>query len=164
MNNIVLPTPEKLIQLNTFVEKVNQFPTGKVVEITLPDIKAVSRNDTTGHYFNYKNQLNLAEKWMATFGKRFEYHFNCLVDVDIKAYYDTRGRHKCADTPNIDDKIFTDILVRWKQSKHGKASERSVWFIEDDNHKHLHIVTKEAIPSNGYKVIITIKECNHGTM
>lgn len=128
------------------------------IKIELPDIKAVSRNDTTGHYFKYQKQLARAEKWMIAYGKRFEYHFTNPVDVLIEAYYKTQSRFKCADTPNIDDKIFTDILNHWKPKKNGPAIERKVWFIEDDNPKYLRFVVKKAIPANEYKVVITIKE------
>ncbi len=133
-----------------------------IIKIELPDIKAVSRNDTTGHYFRYQKQLIKAEKWMIAYGKRFEYHFTRPVDVLIKAYYDTKGRGKCADTPNIDDKIFTDILNHWKPKKAGPAIERAVWFIEDDGPKYLRYVFKQAIASDHYKVIIIIREIEEG--
>jgi len=126
------------------------------VKIELPDIKAVSRNDTTGHYIKYYQQLTLAEQWMWTFGKRYEHHFEGQVDVIITAYYDTRGNKKCADTPNIDDKIFTDVLIRYKRQKKDKPIERGVWFIEDDNPKYLRSVTKFAIASDHFAVEIVI--------
>lgn len=150
----------------------------KIVVITLPGIKAVSRNETTGHFIKYQTQLIRAEQWMQTYGKRFEYHFEKRVDVLIQAYYDTRllavsiksGKRKgqltnawkhAADTPNIDDKIFTDILNRYKTVKVlGKLQriERNPWFIEDDKPKYLRFVHKESIMSDHYKVVITITE------
>lgn len=134
------------------------MPEKKSVTIELPGIKAVSRNQTTGHFIHYYQQLTKAEQWMLLFGKRFEHHFERPVDVYITAYYDTRGNKKCADAPNIDDKIFTDVLIRWKKQGRGKAIERPVWFIEDDRPEYLRQVIKEAIPSNEYKVVIEIKE------
>lgn len=142
----------------------------KSVTITLPGIKAVSRNQTTGHFYHYYSQLMLAEQWMWTYGKAHEYHFTVPVDVTITAYYKNTRRQvlksgkikeiliDCPDAPNIDDKIFTDILVRWKQQKKGSAIERKVWFIEDDNGDYLRSVHKYAIPSTEYKVVITITE------
>lgn len=136
------------------------------VTIELPGIKAISRNQTTGNYWKYREVLIQAENWMITFGKRFEHHFTKLVDVDITAYYKTgynkltRGTARLIDTPNIDDKIFTDCLIRYKQQgvKGAKALERRVWFIEDDNPKYLRRVTKQTIPGEENKVVITIKE------
>lgn len=136
------------------------------VVITLPGIKAVSRNQTTGNYWKYRSVLMEAEQWMLTFGKRYEYHFTKLVDVDITAYYKVgyskidRKMSRLIDTPNIDDKIFTDCLIRYKQqgTKGSHAIERPVWFIEDDNPKYLRFVTKRSIPSDEYKVVISIKE------
>lgn len=109
---------------------------------------------------HYYQQLNLAENWCWVFGKAQEHHFTKQVDVLIQAYYDTRGRKKCADTPNIDDKIFTDILIRYKKQGRRKkqAVERRVWFIEDDSPEYLRRVVKESIPSDHYKVVITITE------
>lgn len=147
------------------------------VVLRIPDIKAVSRNETHGHYFNYRKELVKAEKWLNTFCKAREKHFDKPVDVTILAYYDTRkvpvlikkGKHigkkinrrrKAADTPNIDDKIFTDILVRWKQKRRGSAVERKIWFIEDDNPEHLRRVIKQSIPSDHYEVIIIIEEAD----
>lgn len=134
----------------------------KQIIIELPGIKAVSRNDTTGHFINYYNRLTEAEQWMFTYGKHKEYHFENQVDVLIEAYYDTRGHKKCADTPNIDDKIFTDILIRYKSIKDKTLgivrNEKPVWFIEDDQSKYLRYVTKRAYPSDHYKVVITISE------
>lgn len=133
----------------------------KTLQIVLPGIKAVSRNQTTGHFIHYFEQLTKAEQWMWTYGKRLEYHFTKQVDVYIVAYYDTRGRNKCADTPNIDDKIFTDILIRYKNQRvAGKTMrlERNVWFLQDDNTKYLRMVQKTAIPSDHYEVVITIAE------
>ncbi len=126
--------------------------------IELPGIKAISRNETTGHYFNYKSRLNEAETWAWAFGKSKEYHFVRQVDVLVEAYYNATGRNKAADTPNIDDKIFTDILVRFKRQKYGSPIERKVWWIEDDNPTYLRFVTKHAIRSDHYKVVITITE------
>ncbi len=114
--------------------------------IELPGIKAVSRNETTGHFINYQRQLIKAEQWMKAYGKRHEYHFEKQVDVLIEAFYDCRGRNKIADTPNIDDKIFTDTLNRWKTMKVvGKLMrvERSPWFIEDDNPTYLRDVLND---------------------
>lgn len=148
------------------------------VVIELPGIKAISRNETTGHFINYQRELIKAEQWMKTFGKRFEHHFEGRVDVLIEAYYDTRlievmikkgartGKktnawQHAADTPNIDDKIFTDTLNRYKMVKvHGKIMriERSPWFIEDDKPKYLRFVHKESVLSDHYKVVITITE------
>lgn len=147
----------------------------KTVTIELPGIKAVSRNETTGHYFSYRTRLNEAENWMLLYGKPYEYHFAGPVDVSIEAYYDTtlkevnilRGKRagtrvkrwqKVADTPNIDDKIFTDILVRHKPNKKHGPIERRVWFIEDDSPLYLRTVTKRAIASDHYKVLIIISE------
>ena len=142
----------------------------KTVKIYLPGIKAVSRNQTTGHFYHYYDQLATAEKWMWTYGKRLEYHFEKPVTVDIVAYYkDTRtivsknnnvfvGKINTPDVPNIDDKIFTDVLVRWKRQKKGPPIERSVWFIEDDNPSMLKSVTKTSIPGDQYGVLIIIKE------
>lgn len=128
------------------------------LKIELPGIKAVSRNQTGGHYFRYRKQLQLAETWMLTYGKRLEHHFTKQVDVYIAAYYKTNGNNKLADSPNIDDKIFTDILNRYKPRKKGARLERKVWFIEDDNPKYLRYVVKKSVPSNIYKVVIIIKE------
>ena len=130
----------------------------KQVIIILPGIKAVSRNDTTGHYFRYQKQLRKAEQWMLLFGKRLETHFEYPVDVSIDAYYKVNSRNKIADTPNIDDKIFTDILNRFKPRKKGPAIERGVWFIEDDSPKYLRTVIKRSLPGTEYKVVITIRE------
>lgn len=128
------------------------------IVIELPGIKAVSRNETGGHYFAYRSRLNEAEQWMLTYGKKYEYHFTKLVDVLIEAHYDCRGRKKLSDTPNIDDKIFTDILNRWKPSRELGRIERTVWFIEDDSPKYLRFVKKQAIESDHFKVVITISE------
>src|SRR6266571_8532956 len=129
------------------------------VVIELPGIKAVSRNDTTGHFFHYKERLNEAETWAATFGKAVEHHFTQPVDVLIEAHYRTDGRYKIADAPNIDDKIFTDILIRWvnrtlgtayvggKRKKVVKRVERDVWWLEDDSPEYLRYVIKRAVPS-----------------
>ena len=95
---------------------------------------------------------------MNLFGRKYEYHFDKLVDVDIVAYYDTRGRKKVADSPNIDIKIFTDILIRYKRRKKGSPIERRVWFIEDDDPRYLRKVSAMAIPSDKYKVEIVITE------
>ena len=130
----------------------------KTVIIKLPGIKAISRNQTHGHWYKYQNCLREAEEWMATFGKRYEHHFTEPVNVWIDAYYDDRGRKRAADTPNIDDKIFTDILVRWKQRSKSKSIERPVWFIEDDSPKYLNLVIKHSIPSDHYEVVIKIGE------
>lgn len=130
----------------------------KQVTIELPGIKAVSRNETTGHWFRYSAQLTKAENWMCTYGKAKEVRFDKPVDVIISAYYNTTGRSQAADTPNIDDKIFTDILIRYKSSKKFGRIERPVWFIEDDSPKYLRRVIKQSIPSNHYKVVIEIKE------
>lgn len=150
----------------------------KEITIELPGIKAISRNETTGHFINYQRELIKAEQWMSTYGKRFEHHFETRVDVFIKAYYDTRlieriiktGKRTgkttnawqhAADTPNIDDKIFTDVLNRWKMMRVlGKMQrvERNPWFIEDDKPIYLRYVHKESIMSDHYKVVITIKE------
>ncbi len=146
--------------------------------LTLPDIKAISRNDTTGHYINYKNELNKAQKWMKVFGKRHEYHFTKPVDVFIDAYFDVRlteiiikqgtrsGKKsrvwgKAIDTPNIDDKIFTDILIRWVNMKQlGKMVrvEQSPWFLENDDPQFLRYVQKRSHESDHFKVVITIIE------
>lgn len=151
----------------------------KQVTIVLPEIKAVSRNNTTGHYINYKTVLNTAEAWMGAFGKKYEYHFKGRVDVAITAYYDCRYhdiilkkgkragqrskvRHTAVDSPNIDDKILTDILIRYKQQKQGPKLERSVWFIEDDSPKYLRKVTKQSVPSDKHEVVITITEVDEG--
>lgn len=128
------------------------------VTIELPGIKAVSRNETTGHFFHYKQRLNEAEEWAWAFGKSKEYHFKGPVDVLIEAYYNATGRNKAADTPNIDDKIFTDILNRYKRQKKGSPIERKVWWIEDDSPTYLRQVIKRAIRSDHYKVVITIME------
>lgn len=132
------------------------------VIIELPGIKAVSRNETTGHYYNYKTRLNEAESWAWAFGKSKEYHFTRQVDVLIEAYYRVKGHSKISDAPNIDDKIFTDILNRWKRQKNGSPVERKVWWIEDDNPTYLRNVTKRAIRSDHYKVVITITEVEDG--
>lgn len=104
---------------------------------------------------------------MVTFGKSKEHHFDKLVDVLIEGYYKVGGRNKLPDAPNIDDKIFTDILNRHKLSVVGRTADkkrvmklidRPVWFIEDDNPKFLRQVIKRAIPSDHYKVVITITE------
>lgn len=128
------------------------------VIIELPGIKAISRNDTTGHFIHYHTNLTNAEQWMVTYGKHQEHHFTRPIDVLIEAYYDTRGRNKVADSPNIDDKIFTDILNRWKPSRKLGRQERAVWFIEDDNPKYLRNVTKRSYSSDQYKVVITMVE------
>lgn len=130
------------------------------VIIELPGIKAVSRNETGGHYFAYRERLMEAEKWMSVYGKAKEYHFTKPVDVLVEAYYKTGGHRKTADTPNIDDKIFTDVLVRWKRQKLGPPIEKRVWFIEDDSYKYLRRVVKQAIPADQYKVVLTIEEIN----
>lgn len=128
------------------------------VVIELPGIKAVSRNETTGHFFNYKKRLNEAEAWTWAFGKAKEYHFTGLVDVLIEAYYNAKGRSQAADTPNIDDKIFTDILIRYKRQKVGSPIERKVWWLEDDSPTYLRFVQKRSYRSDHYKVVITITE------
>lgn len=130
----------------------------KQVVIELPGIKAVSRNETTGHFIKYRSQLMRAEQWMFTYGKHKEHHFTGPVDVDVIAFYKTQNRSKCADTPNIDDKIFTDVLVRYKRRKIGSPLERNVWFIEDDNPKYLRYVRKLSVPADHYKVVIVITE------
>lgn len=136
----------------------------KQITIELPGIKAVSRNQTTGHYIHYHTELTKAENWMVMYGKHKEYHFTNPVIVEIEAYYKvgynklTRGTDRIADAPNIDDKIFTDVLIRYKKQKRASAIERRVWFIEDDNPKYLVGVWKKSIPSTEYKVVITIKE------
>lgn len=126
--------------------------------IELPGIKAVTRNETSGHYFKYRRQFIQAEKWIRTFGKQYTEKFDKPVDVCIIAYYDTRGRKKITDAPNIDDKIFTDILIRWKKMKGAPAVEKQVWFIEDDAPKYLRYVTKRSIASDHYKIVIIIKD------
>lgn len=137
------------------------------VTLILPGIKAVSRNETTGHFYKYHKQLALAEQWVWMFGKANEHHFESKVDVHITAYYDTRGNKKCADPSNIDDKIFVDALIRWKKQGGSaqkkalglsKALEKPVWFLEDDDHRYIRYVTKEAVPSDHYEVHITITE------
>lgn len=140
------------------------------IVLELPGIKAVSRNDTTGHFFNYKKQLNIAETWAWTFGKKHEYHFEKPVHVLIEAYYKSTGHNKVCDTPNIDDKIFTDILIRWVNKTIGTKivngvrrknvvrTERKVWWLEDDSPTYLHTVTKRSYRSDQYKVVITITE------
>lgn len=145
------------------------------VVIELPGIQAVSRNETTGHFINYKNVLNMAEQWTNIYAKRVEHHFENQVDVLIEGYFDCRLRNviiqsgkrtgqitrawgKAIDTPNIDDKIFTDILLRYKGSREHGRIERPVWFIEDDSPKYLRFVKKISIPSDHYKVVITITE------
>jgi len=133
----------------------------KKVVITLPGIKAVSRNQTAGNFWRYHEQLTIAETWMYTYGKRHEYHFEKRVDIKITAYYDTRGRNKCADPANIDDKIFTDILIRYKKqgARGTKAQEKNVWFIQDDSPTFIRSITKEAIPTNEYGIVIEMTEC-----
>lgn len=136
------------------------------ITIELPGIKAVSRNQTTGNYWKYREILIEAENWMLTFGKRYEHHFTQPVNVSITAIIKTgynkttRGTTRLIDTPNIDDKIFTDCLIRYKQQqgKGKKPVERRVWFIEDDSPQYLQEVTKKVISGNENKVIITIKE------
>lgn len=130
----------------------------KQIIIELPGVKAVSRNQTNGAYWGYHAQLVRAEQWMLTFGKNKEYHFETPVNVLVEAYYDCTGRSKIADSPNIDDKIFTDILIRWKKKKKGPAIERGVWFLEDDSPTYLESVTKRSIRSDQNKVVITITE------
>lgn len=137
----------------------------KEVVIFLPGIKAVSRNDTTGHYFNYRRELKKAQTWMRVYGKAKEFHFQGMIDVLIEAYYDCTGRMKPADTPNIDDKIFTDILNRYvlqmQPTMEGRKKiriEQPVWFIEDDSPTYLRYVTKRAVPSDHFAVRITITE------
>jgi len=139
-----------------------------IVTIELPGIKAVSRNQTTGNYWKYREVLNQAEDWMYTFGKHVEHHFESAVDVDVTAYFRigynklTRGSTRAIDTPNIDDKIFTDCLIRYKPQgiKGSSAIERKVWFIEDDNPKYLRFVTKRSVASTENKVVIVIREIN----
>lgn len=130
----------------------------KQVSIELPGIVAISRNMTTGHYFNYKSVLNEAEAWMQVFGKTKEFHFEKQVDVFIEAYYNVTGRKKICDPSNIDDKIFIDTLIRFKRQKSGPPIERKVWFLADDSPKYIRDVTKRAIRSDHYKVVITIKQ------
>lgn len=134
----------------------------KRVVITLPDLKAVSRNETGGQYFRYKAQLNMAELYAFTFAKQVEYHFGeSVVDVLIEAYYKKKGNLKVPDAPNIDDKIFTDILNRFKPTskiKKGDLVQRNPYFIEDDNPKYLRYVIKRAIASDHFKVVITVSE------
>lgn len=142
------------------------------VIIELPGIKAISRNQTTGHYYNYKERLNEAEAWAVVFGKSKEYHFTKRVDVYIDVYIDTVHPYKVVtksgktrmeyaeaiDSPNVDDKIFTDILNRYKRQKNGPPIERRVWWIEDDSPTYLRRVVKETIRSDHFKVVITIEE------
>lgn len=139
----------------------------KSITIELPGVKAVSRNQTTGHFYKYHKELATAEQYVWLCGKVCEYHFEKRVDIKITAYYDTRGNKKCADPSNIDDKIFVDALIRWKKQGGSrkkkelglsKALEKPVWFIEDDDHRYIRYVTKEAIPGTEYKVIINITE------
>ena len=128
------------------------------VTIELPDLKAISRNKTNGKYWDYNDCLQEAEKWMKVYGKKHEYHFTNPVDVTILAYYDVRSRKKAADAPNIDDKILTDTLNRYKPSRSLGRIERDVYFIEDDNPEYLRYVTKRSIPSDHYKVVMILEE------
>lgn len=136
----------------------------KTVTIELPGIKALSRNQTTGHWFNYAKQLAIAENWMHTFGKAKEFHFTGPVDVVIEAYYNIKAeglaRPKIADPSNIDDKIFVDTLIRYKKSRANGKVERPVWFIEDDSSTYMRMVSKISYPSTENKVVITISEVN----
>lgn len=119
---------------------------------------------TNGNIWRYREQLIEAEKWMHTYGKRVEHHFTKPVDVAITAYYKVgrnaanTGNTRVADTPNIDDKIFTDCLVRYKQQRSGPKIERSVWFIEDDDPRYLRTVCKRAVASDHFEVVIEIEE------
>ncbi len=147
---------EKTIKFNPYlIEKEGKHV--RALTIVLPGIRAISRNQTSGHYFKYREQLKRAERWMLTYGKAVEYHFEKQVDVTIEAYYNTKGRRKLTDTPNIDDKIFTDILNRFKPRKKGPAAERAVWFIEDDAPKFLRKVTKRSVPCTYDEVRIFIE-------
>lgn len=149
------------------------------VTIELPGINAISRNQTTGHFVKYHQQLTKAEQWISTFGYKNVHHFDKQVDVFIYAYYDMtpvekiiarkdgkvykrKDRVQLIDSPNIDDKIFTDIIQRWKYIKDprlGKIkTERKWWWIEDDDYAHLRDVHKGIRPSNEYKVEIIITD------
>lgn len=141
------------------------------VIITLPEIQALSRNMTNGKYWDYSKQMDLASKWTKAYGRRVEYHFTGLVDVTILAYYDTRGRKNAADSPNIDDKIFTDVLNRYyliltgtevgpdgKKHRKMQTFERKPYFIEDDNPNFLRYVRKRSIASDHYEVKIVIED------
>lgn len=128
------------------------------VTIELPDLKAISRNKTNGKYWDYNACLQEAEKWMKVYGKKHEYHFSRPIDVTIIAYYDVRSHKKAADSPNIDDKILTDTLNRYKLSRSLGRIERDVYFIEDDNPQYLRYVTKRAVPSDHYKVVMILEE------
>lgn len=142
------------------------------VVIELPEIQAVSRNQTNGKYWDYSKQMSLATKWFATYAKRHEHHFEGPVDVTIIAYYDGRKGKMIPDSPNIDDKIFTDVLNRYYSIVVGQAVdgngkkhrvmqrlERNPYFIEDDNPTYLRYVKKRSVASDGYKVVIVVEDC-----
>ena len=128
------------------------------IQIELPDFKAISRNKTNGKYWDYNECLKEAEKAMEIYGRKHQYHFSRPIDVTILAYYDDRSHKKAADSPNIDDKILTDTLNRYKMSRQYGRLERNVYFIEDDNPTYLRYVKKRAIPSDHYKVIMILEE------
>lgn len=145
------------------------------VVIELPGIRAISRNETTGHFINYYKVLTQAERWMWAHGKSKEYHFEKRVDILIEAYIDTVNAYQAVgktgklrteyanliDAPNVDDKIFTDTLNRYKTVKVAgklKRIERDPWFIQDDKPEFVRLVAKRVYPANHYKIVITITE------
>ena len=165
--------------------EVKQSPSDphKVV-IDLP-LEALGRNDLgVGNYWNYRKYYDEAFKYMKLYGKRFEYHFEKPVDVLIECHYFvgvkptliTKGKQagkmlnrnfKAQDAPNIEDKIFTDLITRWHNVKVGvtlegknrfERREKELWFIEDDSPQYLRQVTKRSIEAKEYRTVITITE------
>lgn len=150
--------------------------------IEIPDIPVVeaSRNKTHGLYWEYRKQIDNCRKWINTFGKKYEHHFTTQVDVIIEALVDVRpvkktgvyqrGRNKgkpwsrmitpsLIDAPNVDDKIYTDLLQRYTTMKVGgklTKVENPIWWIEDDTPEYLRWVCKRVLPANGNKITITI--------
>lgn len=143
------------------------------VEIELPDIRAISRNDTAGKHYgdpkSYHQCLITARSWVKTFGKRVEHHFENPVDVGIFAYFDERPQkiltkagprmisRPALDCSNVDDKLFVDALIRYYNVAKVRT-EAAVWFIEDDSPKYLRRTYKESIPSDHDAVIIVLEE------
>lgn len=175
------PDPKTALSLD-----YDTFPHKVVIE--LPGIQAVSRNKTTGHFIEHHTAREEAEKYINLFGKHYEHHFTKPVKVLIECYIDTvhsyprltksgkvrKQYYRLIDVPNVDDKIFTDILIRYRNKTVGKQvvngrlvkqvirDERRVWFIEDDNPAYLVEVSKRCYASDQHKVVITITEVDNG--
>ena len=56
--------------------------------------------------------------------------FTVPIDIDIIAYFDTTGRKKQLDSPNIVSKPYIDALIGW--------------YIEDDSRKYVRRVSTQS--------------------